>query len=354
MAADCVRRQIVNCFSSREKQHRDTCPAVGIQALISRWPWQWFIIHRKQSFHLWVISDCLRLFSQIDQISHMPGTENVLLISQTGLCSAACSSTHIFVLHHQGFPPLGILDMLTCHMTFPCILSFSRSPFSPVNIKSLIPAAKAKQSFLKSRRPRRNIISNDPFASIHVSPFKVTQICFLGLWVCTLSLKMMHQIAPKRWDVFRKHGNKKCLAQTAKVTLQLYGMSFKRCAARWFTKTRINTQSESRMVSEMRETWGFSCSNFNYPIGGGGEETKAEVGEKKRGSGGRGGAAEMREKLYQSDHSSVLLQSPDKAGTAGGETMCIKTSWRSMASFCRLWKRQKRRSARDKKEKKPI
>lgn len=38
------------------------------------------------------------------------------------------------------------------------------------------------------------------------------------------------------------------------------------------------------------------------------------------------GVTEMREKLYQSDQSSVLLQSPDKAGTAGGETMCIKTS----------------------------
>lgn len=39
-----------------------------------------------------------------------------------------------------------------------------------------------------------------------------------------------------------------------------------------------------------------------------------------------GGVAEMREKLYQADQPSVLLQSPDKAGTAGGETMCIKTS----------------------------
>ena len=39
-----------------------------------------------------------------------------------------------------------------------------------------------------------------------------------------------------------------------------------------------------------------------------------------------GVVTEMREKLYQSDQSSVLLQSPDKAGTAGGETMCIKTS----------------------------
>lgn len=192
-----MRRQIVNCFSSREKQQRDTCPAVGIQALAARWPRQWFIIHRKQSFHLWAISDCLRLFSHIDQISHMPGAENFLLISQMGLCSAACSSTHVFVLHHQGFPPLGILDMLTCHMTFPCILSFLRSPFSPVNIKSLIPAAKAKQSFLRSRRPRRNILSNDPFdsllrAPIRVSPFKVTRICFLGLWVCAFNFKMMH------------------------------------------------------------------------------------------------------------------------------------------------------------------
>lgn len=41
---------------------------------------------------------------------------------------------------------------------------------------------------------------------------------------------------------------------------------------------------------------------------------------------GVGVVTEMREKLYQSDQSSVLLQSPDKAGTAGGETMCIKTS----------------------------
>lgn len=32
----------------------------------------------------------------------------------------------------------------------------------------------------------------------------------------------------------------------------------------------------------------------------------------------------MREKLYPSDQSTVLLQSPDNAGTAGGETMCIK------------------------------
>lgn len=59
-------------------------------------------------------------------------------------------------------------------------------------------------------------------------------------------------------------------------------MCFKRCTARWFTKTRINTQSESRAVSKIRETWGLSCSNFNYPIGGGGEETTAEVGGKKR------------------------------------------------------------------------
>lgn len=42
--------------------------------------------------------------------------------------------------------------------------------------------------------------------------------------------------------------------------------------------------------------------------------------------GGVGVVAEMREKLYQADQPSVLLQSPDKAGTAGGETMCIKTS----------------------------
>lgn len=42
--------------------------------------------------------------------------------------------------------------------------------------------------------------------------------------------------------------------------------------------------------------------------------------------GGGGVVAEMREKLYQADQPSVLLQSPDKAGTAGGETMCIKTS----------------------------
>lgn len=45
--------------------------------------------------------------------------------------------------------------------------------------------------------------------------------------------------------------------------------------------------------------------------------------EEKR---GWGVVAEMREKLYQSDQSTVLLQSPDEAGTAGGETMCIKTS----------------------------
>lgn len=31
-----------------------------------------------------------------------------------------------------------------------------------------------------------------------------------------------------------------------------------------------------------------------------------------------GVVSEMREKQYQSDQSSVLLQSPDKAGTAGG------------------------------------
>lgn len=129
-------------------------------------------------------------------------------------------------------------------------------------------------------------------------------------------------------------GIKRCLVPTGTLKLQPHGMCFKRCTARWFTKTRINTQSESRTVSKIRETCGLSCSNFNYPIGGGGEETKAEVRGKKE---GRGGAvAEMREKLYQSDHSSVLLQSPDKAGTAGGETMCIKTSSRSMASFCRL------------------
>lgn len=53
--------------------------------------------------------------------------------------------------------------------------------------------------------------------------------------------------------------------------------------------------------------------------GGGGEKKK-----KKEGTGGV--LDEKRENLYQSDHSSVLLQSPDKAGTAGGETMCIKTS----------------------------
>lgn len=97
-----------------------------------------------------------------------------------------------------------------------------------------------------------------------------------------------------------------------------------------FTKPRINTQRERGTVSEMRETRGLSRSNFNYPIGGGGEETQAEMGRGEGGGGGReGGAgvgAEMREKLYQSDQSSVLLQSPDKAGTAGGETMCIKTS----------------------------
>ncbi len=46
--------------------------------------------------------------------------------------------------------------------------------------------------------------------------------------------------------------------------------------------------------------------------------------EKREGK--EGVVTEMREKLYQSDQSSVLLQSPDKAGTAGGETMCIKTS----------------------------
>lgn len=222
----------------------------------------------------------------------MPGTENFLLISQTGLCAAACSSTHIFVLDHRGFPPLGILDMLTCQMTFPSILSFSRSPFSWVNIKSLIPAAKAKQSFLKSRRPPRNIISNDLFdsllsASIHASPFKVTQICFLGLWVCILSVRIMQQISPKGCDVLRKHGNKKCLAWNVKAPLQLQRTCFKPCAARWFTKTRINTQSEGRIVSEMRETCGLSCSNFNYPIGGGGEETNAEVGEEKRDGGCR-------------------------------------------------------------------
>lgn len=101
-----------------------------------------------------------------------------------------------------------------------------------------------------------------------------------------LILRWCTKNAPERWDVLRKHSSKECLPQTIKVTLQLYGMGFKRCAARWFTKTRINTQSESRMVSEMRETWGFSCSNFNYPIGGGGEETKAEVGEEKREGGG--------------------------------------------------------------------
>lgn len=50
--------------------------------------------------------------------------------------------------------------------------------------------------------------------------------------------------------------------------------------------------------------------------------------EKQQGVGVRegGGVAETREKLYQADQPSVLLQSPDKAGTAGGETMCIKTS----------------------------
>lgn len=48
--------------------------------------------------------------------------------------------------------------------------------------------------------------------------------------------------------------------------------------------------------------------------------------EKKEGGAGLGVVAEMREKLYQADQPSVLLQSPDKAGTAGGETMCIKTS----------------------------
>lgn len=66
-----------------------------------------------------------------------------------------------------------------------------------------------------------------------------------------------------------------------------------------------------------------------------------------------GVVAEMREKLYQADQPSVLLQSPDKAGTAGGETMCIKTSWRSMASFCQRWKRQKGVRVRDKTKKKP-
>ena len=67
---------------------------------------------------------------------------------------------------------------------------------------------------------------------------------------------------------------------------------------------------------------------------------------------GGGVVAEMRENLYQADQPSVLLQSPDKAGTAGGETMCIKTSWRSMASFCQLWKRQKRARVRNKAKKK--
>lgn len=64
----------------------------------------------------------------------------------------------------------------------------------------MIPATKAKQSFLKSRRPRtKNFISNDLFdslleASIHVSPFKVAQICSLGWLVRILIIKRTQQI----------------------------------------------------------------------------------------------------------------------------------------------------------------
>lgn len=76
----------------------------------------------------------------------------------------------------------------------------------------------------------------------------------------------------------------------------------------------------------MSQAEGESCSNFNYPIGGvggGGVERRMKQNKKRE---GRGVVTKTREKLYQSDQSSVLLQSPDKAGTAGGETMCIKTS----------------------------
>lgn len=180
-------------FFSWEKQWRDTCPVV-IQTLIACWPWQWFIIHRKQYFHLWA-SDCLRLISHIDQISHMPGSGNLSLISRASSPTQPARQ-HVFVLDHQGFTPLGIPDMLTCHMTFPCIALLTKSSFSWGNIKSLIPATKAEQSFLKSRRLRTNIISNDLFDSllealILDSPFKVTQICSLGWLVCVL-IKRTH------------------------------------------------------------------------------------------------------------------------------------------------------------------
>lgn len=120
------------------------------------------------------------------------------------------------------------------------------------------------------------------------------------------------------------------------------------------SEVEIHKKNEGMMVSEMSQTHSQSRSNFNYSEGGKRRiEKKDEVEWEKR-RWGWGVVTEMREKLYQSDQSSVLLQSPDKAGTAGGETMCIKTSWRSMASFCQLWERQKRMTVRNKKEKTAI
>lgn len=119
-----------------------------------------------------------------------------------------------------------------------------------------------------------------------------------------------------------------------------------------FTKLNLNWSYDG-INNELNTR--LSCSNFNYLVGGKRSKGKERWNRmrKERGScsGDVGGVvSEMREKLYQSDQSSILLQSPDKAGTAGGETMCIKTSWRSMASFCQIWERQKRMSTRNKRE----
>lgn len=134
-----------------------------------------------------------------------------------------------------------------------------------------------------------------------------------------------------------------CKPQKSNTT-QLYEIYFNLCTAsgRYTQKTKVRLCQ--KWVKRRAKAVQISITRQEVR---GGEERRMKRNEKRE---GRGVVTEMREKLYQSDQSSVHLQSPDKAGTAGGETMCIKTSWRSMASFCQLWETQKRMSARNKRK----
>lgn len=126
------------------------------------------------------------------------------------------------------------------------------------------------------------------------------------------------------------------------LTAQLNGIDFELRAASGFRPS--GAEIEVMMVSERSQTSELKLFKFQLSCRRWEEGRKGAMREEG------GGVCEMREELYQPDQSSIPLQSPDKAGTAGGETMCIKTSWRSMASFCQIWGRQKRTSAGNKRE----